>query len=224
MQGILQSHHAAASGYSGNRRSPMAVGATIAVHVAVGALVLLMPPDTFTVFKEPPIIGYPVPEPQPPEADPPHQKKHKKETQKPSRHDPVTTVKDPEVDTTGGGTDTWTTSNSGGGTEVTTGADPVHVPVFVGPSLDPKRIRDFQPEYPGAMVRAQTEGYATVRVHIGTDGRVESVELVDTNDSAFWKVTRDQALRKWRFRPATRDGVAVPSERVMTVRFKLSDL
>ena len=31
------------------------------------------------------------------------------------------------------------------------------------------------------------------------------------------------ALRKWRFRPATRDGVAVASTKVLTVRFTLND-
>ena len=34
------------TGYTGSRASPFAVGATIAVHVAIGALVWMLPPGT----------------------------------------------------------------------------------------------------------------------------------------------------------------------------------
>jgi protein TonB len=67
------------------------------------------------------------------------------------------------------------------------------------------------------------EGFATVRVLIGTDGRVKQVEAVKASDPAFLDATRKQALAKWRFLPATRDGEAVESWREMTVRFQLPD-
>ena len=70
------------------------------------------------------------------------------------------------------------------------------------------------------MIRAEMEGFATVRVLIGTDGRVKQVEASDT---AFLDATRKQALSKWRFLPATRDGEPVESWREMTVRFQLPD-
>jgi len=40
-------------------------------------------------------------------------------------------------------------------------------------------------------------------------------------DAAFFEATRTQALRHWRFQPATRDGIPVESWRTMTVKFKL---
>lgn len=100
--------------------------------------------------------------------------------------------------------------------------DPPRNPVLTAVSIDPRYMRDFQPDYPPAMQRAQEEGKVTVRVSIGTDGRVTSVEKLFATTDAFWEAARKQALAKWRFRAATRDGVPVESEKVMTVHFTLT--
>lgn len=94
-------------------------------------------------------------------------------------------------------------------------------PVFVGARINPGYANALQPIYPPGMIRAEMEGFATVRVLIGTDGRVKQVEAVKASDPAFLDATRKQALAKWRFLPATRDGEAVESWREMTVRFQL---
>jgi periplasmic protein TonB len=98
---------------------------------------------------------------------------------------------------------------------------PVHNPVEIGAKLNPRYAGDLQPSYPPAMLRQEIEGAVTVRVLIGTDGRVKQIEPVHVSEADFLKVTRDQALRKWRFTPATRDGVPVESWREMTVRFEM---
>ena len=51
-----------------------------------------------------------------------------------------------------------------------------------------------------------------------------AVELIEATDPAFWEATRKQALKYWRFRPATRDGMPVTSDQIMTVRFRLADI
>ena len=94
-------------------------------------------------------------------------------------------------------------------------------PVFVEAKMDPAAAGRFQPDYPAAMARAGTEGFATVRILIGTDGRVRQVVQVNATDPAFFAATERQALRYWRFRAATRDGIATESWRTLTVRFKL---
>ncbi len=94
-------------------------------------------------------------------------------------------------------------------------------PLFRQAAMDPKAISRFQPPYPSAMVRAEIEGSVTVRVLIGTDGRVGAVELVSATNPAFFDATRDHALRAWRFQPATRDGIPTESWRTMTVKFRL---
>ncbi len=62
-----------------------------------------------------------------------------------------------------------------------------------------------------------------MRVLVGADGRVRQVERVSATSDAFFMATESQALRRWRFKPGTRDGVAQEAWRVMTVTFRLED-
>lgn len=94
-------------------------------------------------------------------------------------------------------------------------------PIFKGAVIHPQYRSNLQPEYPPGLIRQEIEGSVTLRVLVGTDGRVKAIEPVRFDDEDFLKVTRVQALRKWRFLPATRDGVAVESWREMTVRFQI---
>lgn len=94
-------------------------------------------------------------------------------------------------------------------------------PVFFGATLNPRFAGDLQPEYPPAMIRQEIEGSVTLRVLVGTDGRVKQVEPVRFDAPVFLDSARTQALRKWRFIPATRAGQAVESWREMTVRFQI---
>ncbi|TZG27174.1 energy transducer TonB [Sphingomonas montanisoli] len=111
---------------------------------------------------------------------------------------------------------------SSGVTDVVIPTQPVIAePAFVEAKMDPAAAGRFQPDYPAAMARAGTEGFATVRILIGADGRVRQVVQVNATDPTFFTATERQALRYWRFRAATRDGVATESWRTLTVRFKL---
>ncbi|KRB82678.1 energy transducer TonB [Sphingomonas sp. Root710] len=94
-------------------------------------------------------------------------------------------------------------------------------PVTTLPVIDPAAMARFQPDYPPELIRADIEGSATVRVLIGSDGRVKAVEMVSATHPGFFEATRKQALRFWRFKPGTRDGVPAESWRTMTVRFKI---
>ncbi len=76
-----------------------------------------------------------------------------------------------------------------------------------------------QPPYPRSLQADGVEGVAVVRVLVGTDGRVKAVESMRADDTLFFEATREHALRKWRFSPATEDGRPVESWREMTVRF-----
>ncbi len=106
----------------------------------------------------------------------------------------------------------------GGGTEEITR----HVPVRVGPLVDNRYVGALQPTYPPSLQRQEIEGAVTVRVLIGQDGRVKKVEALRSSHDEFLEATRKQALAKWRFKPATEDGVPVESWREMTVRFTIT--
>ncbi len=100
-------------------------------------------------------------------------------------------------------------------------APPIAQPVVLGAAIDPRFARDLQPPYPTALERMEIEGSVTVRIQVGTDGRVSAVELVRADDPAFFTTTRDWALKRWRFTAATRDGVAVATWLTKTVQFRI---
>jgi len=97
------------------------------------------------------------------------------------------------------------------------------LPVLVEASVDPRYRTDFQPDYPAFERNIGRDGVVVVRVLVGSNGRVSAIEPVRSTSDAFFEATRKRALSKWRFRPATRDGVAVESWRQMTVRFTMQD-
>lgn len=207
-------------GFLDTRRSnPVGLGLIIAAHAAVLAAIALSPPD---IIKKTPLGPFivtnirenPVPPPEPmpqPKVD------------KPSHVDAVKPVVssgaiiDPSVAPT---VDPGPSAIDAGG------AEPVKTPVIIEPIfvqavIDPRVAARFQPDYPLSLIRAGTEGSATVRILIGSDGAVKQVEMVSATDPAFFEATRKQALRYWRFRAATRDGVPTESWRTMTVRFRI---
>ncbi len=111
------------------------------------------------------------------------------------------------------------TAPTGGSTRL----DPPPAPIFREATRDPRFARDFQPAYPAAREREGIEGRCPVTVTIAPSGRVASVASNGCNDSAFFAATERQALRSWRFSPATRDGVPVESTQDITVTFRMPE-
>lgn len=102
-----------------------------------------------------------------------------------------------------------------------TRVEPPKPPVLVEARPDPRFARQMQPTYPPGERRAEREGVVTMRVTIGRDGRVLNADCVSATSDEFCRATRLHALAKWRFQPATRDGVAVEATKELTVRFQL---
>ncbi len=95
-------------------------------------------------------------------------------------------------------------------------------PIFKAAIRDARFARNFQPDYPVGMLRQEIEGSVTVRVLVGTDGRVRQVQILSATEPDFARATEKQALKAWRFKPATRDGVPVEDWQTLTVRFDIS--
>jgi protein TonB len=211
------------SGYLASRKSPVGFGGAIAVHVIAATVILLMPKEMIDYIVPKPIWTSNIPLPKdPPPPDQPRKEKQQTMTMKlverPSTIPKVivpTLPDGPKIEIPAGDS----LPGSGGSTIP---LDPPRTPVLVDAMADPRFADDFQPNYPPSMQRAQMEGSVMVRIVIGADGRVKAIEKLSATSDAFWDATRQQALRKWRFRPATRDGVVVETQRTMTVRFRLS--
>jgi protein TonB len=112
-------------------------------------------------------------------------------------------------------------AGSGSGPAVADPPLPSKPAPFVVAQVDPRYAGSFQPDYPASEQRREIEGIVRVRVLIGTDGRVKAIELVSTDSQGFFEATKRRALTKWRFKPATRGGVAEESWKEMTVRFQI---
>jgi protein TonB len=208
------------------RRHPLAMTIAIAINAAA-VTALLLAKSGYIVPVDPGMIvtNIPLPqEPDPVEVD--------KTPDTPVKKDPVY-IPPPPVPATGDidnildGIDVLPPIRTAGGSDEGAAVTPIPTPtptpapVLTGAAPDPRFAGDFQPSYPPQLLRTGVEGKTVVKVLIGTDGRVKQVAIVSTDDPLFADATERQALRRWRFKPAMRDGVAVESWKQMTVRFEL---
>ncbi len=95
--------------------------------------------------------------------------------------------------------------------------------VFRSAARDPKFARNFQPAYPVGLLQREIEGKVTIKVLIGTDGRVRQANVVSATHADFGRAAQKQALNGWRFTPATRDGKPVEDWQTLTVRFDINE-
>ncbi|WP_447727929.1 TonB family protein [Sphingomonas koreensis] len=215
--------------YHSTASRPAGAGAALLIS---GAMILGLyyagPTIAPGAFADPPIITTNIPIPKPVEPRPKQQTQKRKTVTTPLPH-----VPDPVVDLTTdnpviAGTNVIGPATSeppgpvgpmSGGGGVT--LDPPRPPVFVGPTVDPRYEAMLQPPYPPAEIRRGTEGSVTARVLIGADGRVKAIDIVKSPSDGLSEATRKQALARWRFKPATRDGVAVEGWKTMTLRFQI---
>lgn len=81
-------------------------------------------------------------------------------------------------------------------------------------------FRNLPPNYPRAAVRQHQQGSVQVSVHITADGLPDGVELLLSSGSdALDQAVRDAVL-KWHFKPALRDGAAVASVYKLQMNFR----
>lgn len=223
---MAQATSSASTGYRGGRGSPIGIGGAIAVHAVVAGAFLLIPKEVIAPYVPQILIGTQIPlTPPPPPENVPEQTESP--IQKPVTPDPRPAIVDPLMALPGSGEQMTGGADLGGSgviEPILPPADPPKPPVLVEPAIDSRALSAFQPDYPRSMLRQSVEGKVTVRVTIGVDGRVADVERIAATDEAFWIATQRHALRKWRFRPATRDGVPVSGTKVLTVHFRLTDI
>ncbi len=214
---------------SENRRgNPASMGAAILVN---GSIILAVALSPLVVQPEGPrkrIVADPItlqPPPEPKvdtprkmsEIEPIFKPKQIVETLQPPKAGPTVTEKE-----TGNGTIFDGTGGDDDVAESVRDLPKPMIPVFKAALRDPRFARDFQPDYPVGKLRLEIEGSVTVRVLVGTDGRVRQVEILKASDADFAKATEKQALRAWRFKPATRDGLPVEDWQTLTVRFDIN--
>jgi protein TonB len=113
-------------------------------------------------------------------------------------------------------------SGAGGGEAV---LPPVAEPVRVAARARPGLVGIGPDDYPEAARRAGEEERMTVRITIGADGAVTDCAVAAS--SGHERLDRracEVAVRRWRFAPATEDGIAVPSVQEKRINWRLADL
>ena len=86
---------------------------------------------------------------------------------------------------------------------------------------DPRPVAQAQPEYPAAAFRAGEEGTVIVRADVDANGNATNVEIAKRSGSRDLDRAARDAVRKWRFEPAMKNGKAVAATVQVPVEFKL---
>jgi len=212
--------------FAQKRRSPTSLVMVVALHAAAFAAVVLVKGPQFIRIEHPPTtVTFIEPDPDPPPVAQPRPDPQRPVSvidrtiaipDRPPLPGPITDPNPPRPPIFG--------TEVGGGTVTEVGPTlPPPTPVRRGAELDPRYAGQLQPPYPPAEQRAQRDGRVQVRVTIAPDGRVVSVVRLTATSDAFWRVTEQQALSRWRFRPATLDGRPVQDSKVMTLIFRIVD-
>lgn len=95
-------------------------------------------------------------------------------------------------------------------------------PVLVQPQIDPARPLS-EPAYPPQDVRIGNTGTVLLSVLVMPDGRVGEVRLDRSSGHARLDASALNEARRWRFKPGTQDGAAVPMWKQLPITFRLQD-
>lgn len=201
------------------------LGMAGAITLNIAALMLLLVPVAAPLQvaqPEDPVYTVPLDPPKPPPPPPieevQHPKPHIAAPQPEPRPQPVTVPPPPVL------TDVATEMSLPPPTNIGTEVAKIDVPP-VGP-LASERLQYADapaPSYPREALMAGAEGTVLLKVLVDVDGTPLSVEIEHSSGNRrLDDAARRQVLRKWKFRPAIRDGQAIQVYGMVPVSFSLS--
>jgi protein TonB len=85
----------------------------------------------------------------------------------------------------------------------------------------PRLLSSPAPRYPRAAQRRGLSGTVLLRIHVGADGEPQSVDLVQGSGARELDRAAVEAVRRWRFAPATRGGQPVEGSVQVPITFNL---
>jgi TonB family protein len=83
----------------------------------------------------------------------------------------------------------------------------------------PKATRAPDPKFPDLPADAQQRGTVVMLVGISAKGRVDAVRVLHSDEHAF-EATAVDTVKRWKFRPAEKDGQAVPVQVTVEMKFE----
>lgn len=85
---------------------------------------------------------------------------------------------------------------------------------------EPLPITTRPPRYPTEEQRRGIGGIVRVRIHVAADGSVQDSSIEDSSGNRNLDRAALEAVRRWSFQPATRDGQPIPAKVVVPIVFK----
>ncbi|HKV62038.1 MAG TPA: energy transducer TonB [Candidatus Acidoferrum sp.] len=93
-------------------------------------------------------------------------------------------------------------------------------PRLIHTQIDPAMlIRRVEPKYPALAIQTHREGRVELRAIIGTDGTIQSLQVV--SGDPFFLTSAKEAVQQWRYRPTYLNGQAVEIDTFITVVYTL---
>ncbi|MGN6152732.1 MAG: energy transducer TonB [Lysobacteraceae bacterium] len=202
------------------------LGMAGAITLNIAALLLLLVPVAAPIqIAEPegPVYTVPLDPPKPPPPPPIQQverpKPHTAAPQPELRPQPATVPPPPVL------TDIATEMSLPPPTNVGTEVAKIDVPPSTEPAISERlQYADAPaPSYPREALMAGAEGTVVLKVLVDVDGTSLSVDIErSSGNRRLDDAAKRQVLRKWKFRPAIRDGQAIQVYGLVPVSFSLS--
>jgi protein TonB len=91
-----------------------------------------------------------------------------------------------------------------------------------GTTHGPVLVRNVNPRYPTAAVRSNQEGWVEVSFTITPEGNVDDVKVIDAEPRHVFDRAAVEAVSRWKYDPATKDGTPVATQDKRRIVFKLN--
>ena len=212
-----------------NRQNPVSLIAAIALNGAIIAAVALSPMIGYRPKDDDGTKTFNVPKKTPPLPDRAIDKRDAPRTFDPiftpksfidyvKPDDSIRTTEDPPTDVAGA----VEGDGKGGSGRTEQLTEAVLPPIFTKAKRDMRFAAAFQPDYPPSLLVREIEGSATIRVLVGTDGRVREAIVVSATHPDFGRAAMRQALKAWRFKPASRGNEVVEDWVTIPITFQIT--
>jgi periplasmic protein TonB len=83
----------------------------------------------------------------------------------------------------------------------------------------PKAISAPDPKYPDIPPDADPQGTVVLLIGVNSKGHVEAVRVMRSDEAVFEK-TAVETVKKWKFKPAQKDGHPVPVQVTVEMKFQ----
>jgi protein TonB len=90
-----------------------------------------------------------------------------------------------------------------------------------GQTSDAVLVKAVDPSYPSSALRSHQSGWVQVAFSIEPDGQTSNVHVVDSQPRHVFDRAAMDAVHRYRFKPAMKDGVAVSTTREQKIEFNL---